>query len=57
MSDDPKVPPQWQHDKNVNFNSMRELMVVLKDKVEETIAAKKKELARMLMARDSLQRK
>jgi hypothetical protein len=57
MPEEPKDPPQWQHDQKLNFNNMKELMVVLKDKLEETIAAKKKELSSLLAARDSLTRK
>jgi AAA15 family ATPase/GTPase len=56
MPDDSKPSPEWQHDQKINLSNMKELMIVLKDRVEETIVAKKKELAQLIMARDSLRK-
>jgi hypothetical protein len=57
MPDDPKpeVPlPSWKHNQNVSSNGLRDLLLVLKEKIESTVAEQKKELAKMVSARNSL---
>jgi hypothetical protein len=56
MPDEPKAPPQWQNNKKLEFNGLKELLVVVKERTEDAIAAKKAELAQLLSARDSLRK-
>jgi hypothetical protein len=53
MPEDPKAP-DWKHDQKLNFGGVQELLVVVKDRIEDLLAAKKKELADLIGARDSL---
>jgi hypothetical protein len=55
MSEAPK-PPDWKHDQEVSFKGIRELMLVVKDRLEDTLKQQKADLTRMIGARDSLRK-
>lgn len=55
MPDAPK-PPEWKHDQQLSLKGMKELMNVVKDRLESTLAEKKAELTRLVGARDSLRK-
>jgi len=55
MSDSPK-PPEWKHDQQVSFEGMKDLLNVLKDRLESTLVEKRAELTRLVGARDSLRK-
>ena len=59
MSEEKKNPdpPEWQNNKSVNFNGLRELLVVVKDRLESAIEAEKKELTKHVRAMESLRTK
>ena len=53
---EPNKPPDWNHDKQLSFSGLRELLKVVKGRLEATIDEKKAELARVTNARDSLKK-
>jgi|HubBroStandDraft_6_1064221.scaffolds.fasta_scaffold151427_3 hypothetical protein len=59
MEDSKKAEPtpEWKHNQELSFKGMRELFGTIKDKMEDVLAAKKRELAQLQGAKDSLTRK
>jgi len=55
MPDSPK-PPEWKHDQQISFDGMKELLNVIKGRLESTLVEKKAELTRLVGARDSLRK-
>ncbi len=55
MSESQK-PPEWNNNKQLSFSGLRELLLVVKGRLEATIGEKKAELAQATAARDSLRK-
>jgi hypothetical protein len=55
MPEAPK-PPEWKHNQEVSFKGVRELLTVVKDRLDDMLKEKKAELQRMVGARDSLRK-
>ncbi len=55
MSELPKQP-EWKHDQQLSFRGLRDLLTVVKERLEETIKEKKAEVAGLTAARDSLRK-
>ena len=47
-------PLEWQHGKNLNFNNVKTVLETVREGLEKGIAQHKRELAKMIGARDSL---
>ena len=54
--DQEQAPPQWKHDQELSFAPAKEVLLKAKEGIEAMLAAKKRELAQMVGARDSLKK-